>query len=65
VDQITAYHFLPSVSIEKDLKVPNMPLFTETGKHLMTEYIGHGLQPSNAASLAVTGSATLAPAAQL
>jgi hypothetical protein len=31
VDQITAYHFLPAVSVKNDLKVSSMPLFTKTG----------------------------------
>lgn len=63
VDQITAYHFLPNVSIKKDLQVPNMPMFTKTGEFLMTVYDRIHVMVCSSASLAATGSTTLAPAA--
>lgn len=32
VDQITAYHFLPKLSIKKGAKFPNTPIITNTGE---------------------------------
>lgn len=31
VDQVTAYHFLPDVKVDKNFKSPSMPIMTKTG----------------------------------
>lgn len=31
VDQVTAYHYLPGISIKQDFQAPNFPLITKTG----------------------------------
>lgn len=31
VDQVTAYHYLPGISVKQDFKAPNFPLITKTG----------------------------------